>query len=362
MAWKTGAQDVRFLAESVAKIHRLTDGLGSCNNEGKVQDGPKGKVSRMSAKPKKTPAKQKKSDSGIHCCECNKRIQAREQALFVEEDVGRYFCEEACIIAHFTDDIEKMEREYGRHVVANDLTSEERERYAHFRWATLEEPAEVWMEKVPSGDHRYTLISQYTPDNKPVWGVAVCLMLRGEPSFLFIAFVTADKRLVDAFRKGERQKVVRQMKEDNNVIPLRPNDSNDQRMLAEGWSESDSVRAGIVSSRNPDDIPVEDFGFYQKCLEETLQEPTELWSFAGNTKKKVYHFIREYEHDQNYWYVVMAKDAEDETQIEIIDAFPTKDRHLVELCRHGKKEVFGGDQTTLDLGSNQDSGKKRMVH
>ena len=314
----------------------------------------------MSAKAKKSSAKQKKSGSGIACCECGSVIKAREQALFVEEDVGRYFCEEACIIAHFTDDIEKMEREYGRNVSANDLTSEEREKYAHFRWATLEEPAEVWMEKSSSGDHRYTLISQFTPENKTVWGVAVCLMLRGEPSFLFIAFVTGDKRLVDAFRKGERQKVIRQMKEEDNVIPLRPEANQDQSMLAESWSESDSVRAGILRSRTEKDIPYEDFGFYQKCLEETLQEPNELWSYPATAKKKVYHFIREYEHDQNYWYVVMAKDATDDTQIEIIDAFPTKDRQLMELCRHGKREVLGGAQAEAGFETEQEL--KRTVH
>lgn len=315
----------------------------------------------MSAKSKKTPVKQKKSDSGIHCCECNNVIKAREQALFVEEEVGRYFCEEACIIAHFTDEIEKMEREYGRHVSTKDLTGEEREKYAHYRWATLEEPNEVWLEKIPSGDHRYTLISQFPVENKTVWGVGVCLMLRGEPSFLFIAFVTGDKKLVDVFRKGERQKIVKQAREDESVIEDDSSENHQNGMLAEPWSESDSVRAGIISSRTEQDIPFEDFGFYQKCLEETLQEPTELWSYTANSKKKIYHFIREYEHDQNYWYVVMAKDASDETQIEIIDAFPTKDRHLMELCRHGKKEVMGGSQTAMELDSGAEN-KKRMVH
>jgi len=85
-----------------------------------------------------------------------------------------------------------------------------------------------------------------------------------------------------------------------------------------------------------------------------------LWSYPANTKKKVYHFIREYEHDQNYWYVVMAKDATDETQIEIIDAFPTKDRHLMELCRHGKREVLGGAQA--DAGFDSEQEQKRTVH
>jgi hypothetical protein len=136
-------------------------------------------------------------------------------------------------------------------------------------------------------------------------------------------------------------------------------DADAQDGLAEPWSESDSVRASIVGNRKDDDIPIEDFGFYQKCLEETLQDPNELWSYTAKASKRVYHFIREYEHDANYWYVVMAKDTVDDTQIEIIDAFPTKDKNLVELCRHGKKEVMGNSAQAAEANAEP---LKRTVH
>ena len=178
-----------------------------------------------------------------------------------------------------------MEREYGRHVSPTDLNSEERERYSHFRWTNLEKPEEIWKEKIATGDHRYTLISQFTPDSKPIWGVGVCLMLRGDPSFLFIAFVTSDRHLVDVFRKGEKQKVVQKnVSESAPEKKLQLVEQDDgQDGLAEPWTESDSVRASIVGSRKPNDIPIEDFCFYQKCLEETLQQPTELWSYTAKS-------------------------------------------------------------------------------
>lgn len=321
----------------------------------------------MSAKTKKLTAKSKKAASGIHCCECNKLIPAKDQALFVEEEVGRYFCQESCIVAQFSGDIEKLEREYGRHVAPTDLSSEDRESYSHLRWKTLEEPSEVWREKVSSGDYRYTYIAQFTPDKKPVWGVAVCLMLRGDPSFLFIAFATNDSHLVDVFRKGERQKISRKngvksassLKAETLAKEEVEADANAEDGLAEPWSESDSVRASIVGNRKSGDISPDDFGFYQKCLEETLQEPTELWSYTGKKSKRVYHFIREYEHDANYWYVVMAKDTTDETQIEIIDAFPTKDQELIKICRHGKKEVLGNSEQAAEANAEP---LKRTVH
>jgi hypothetical protein len=330
----------------------------------------------MSKKPqasKKTspkPASKKGSTKAqaIHCTECDKKIAAKEQALFVEEEVGRFFCSESCIVANFTPDIQKLEREYGKHVSANDLTSEERERFAHLRWMALEQPDEVWVEKVASGDSRYTLISEFKPEKKAVYSVAICLMLRGEPSFLYLAFVSSDRYLVDAFRKGEKLKVVRK----NSLNPepgqeAKPpvdviNAGSTEDRLAEPWTEADSVRASIIRNRGGDDIAVEDFGFYQNCLEETLQEPSELWSYLPKAAKRAYHFIRRYDHDKNFWYVVIAKDTADETQIEIVDAFPTNDEKLIQMCRHGRKEILGNQQGAEANDLKEASGGRRNVH
>jgi hypothetical protein len=118
--------------------------------------------------------------------------------------------------------------------------------------------------------------------------------------------------------------------------------------LAEAWTEADSLRALLIKGRKDADIPIEDFGFYQKCLEETLQNPNELWSYLPKSAKRIYHFIKHYEHDQSFWYVVIAKDTTDETQIEIIDVFPTRDPELIQLCRHGKKETLGSKSSGME--------------
>jgi hypothetical protein len=366
----------------------------------------------------------------VQCVECKKTINAKDQALFVEEEVGRYFCTEACIVASFTPDIEKLEREYGRHVAPNDLSSEEREKYAHLRWMTLEDPSEVWMEKTPKGDHRHVLISEFKPDSKKVYAVAVCLMLRNEPSFLYLAFVTSDKYLVDVFRKGEKVKLPKKTAAEvakanealakrvgsfenplestyatadeteelhpgwgDNVHSINGGRGNQQSLsgglsgtaptpvatdtaagLAEPWTEADSLHVNILKSRKQNDIPVEDFGFYQKCLEDTLQNPNELWSYLPKSAKRVYHFLKKFTHDQDYWYVVIAKDTADESQIEIVDAFPTRDASMVQLCRHGRKENLGTTEAEIQeqaeeempmaVGESRAAGKKagRNVH
>lgn len=310
----------------------------------------------MSSKARSAGKKSKK----IHCFECKKVIPARDEALFVEEEVGRFFCEENCIVTHFTPDIEKLEREYGRHVSPTDLNSEERERYAHFRWMALENPDEVWREKTPKGDHRYTLVSEYKPEQKKVWAISVCLMLRGEPSFLYLAFVTGDRNLVDVFRRGEQMKIVRENSIEKEDEPEGDAPAQIADRLAESWTESDSLRALLLKGRKEGDIPVEDFGFYQKCLEETLQNPNELWSYLPSSAKRIYHFIKHYEHDEPFWYVVIAKDTTDETQIEIIDVFPTRDPELIALCRHGKKESLGGKNEEIEAEALSEKVRKNV--
>lgn len=313
----------------------------------------------MSVKPRA-----KKKSAQVHCSECKKTIAAVDQALFVEEDVGRFFCAEPCIVKHFTPEIEKLERQYGKYVKAQDLSTSERERYAHLRWTTLEKPEELWREKTASGDQRYCLVSEYQPDQKPVWAVAICLMLRSEPSFLYLAFVTSDKELVNTFRRGDQLTTV---KASNSEIPQLEAMSEKvaalEDRLGEPWTEADSVRAMLIKGRKTNDIPNEDFGFYQKCLEETLQIPNELWSYLPKSAKRIYHFIKRYDHDDPYWYVVIAKDTSDETQIEIVDVFPTRDEKLIELCRYGRKEVLGSGQVgDSDLKAGQDEGGRRNVH
>jgi hypothetical protein len=303
-----------------------------------------------------------KSPKKIHCIQCDKLIPEREEALFVEEELGRIFCGEGCIVSHFTPDIEKLEREYGKHVSQNDLGSAERERYAHFRWMALENPEEVWRESMPKGDFRYTLISEYQPEKSKVWAVAVCLMLRGEPSFLYLAFVTSDRHLVDVFRRGEQMKVVRELSGSEGSETSEEPQAPISDRLAEPWTEADSLRALLLKGRKESDIPAEDFGFYQKCLEETLQNPNELWSYLPKSAKRIYHFIKRYEQESPFWYVVIAKDAADETQIEIIDVFPTRDQELVQLCRHGKKEPMGSESKDAEGPAYLAEKVRKNVH
>jgi hypothetical protein len=309
------------------------------------------------------------------CVQCGKTLGENDRALFVEEELCRTFCSEDCIGDFFAPDIRRLEREYQKHVPTDDLTDSEREKYAHLRWVTLEEPDEAWMEKTVAGDHRFTLISEFRPADKKIWMVCICLYLRGEPSFLFIAFPTASLELVKHFRRGERVRAHKSTRKKAQVTqdstkstpePAQAGGSEGPMIdgLADGWSEDESIRAQLSQRRDPNDIPPAEFELYQGCLEETLEAPDEVWAMEMTDEGKiverkehldedmdpvetvkVYHFIRRYAQDSpEMWYVIVARETETEDQIELLDAFPTRDPDLVQKHRRGIQEIGQADQ------------------
>lgn len=334
-------------------------------------------------------AKSKANDTTEHCKACNRTLAENDRALFVEEEVGRIFCSEQCIADFFGSDVARLEKEYFKYLSKDDLSGEEKEKLAHLRWITLQEPDEVWRQKTLAGDYRFTLISEFQPGSKPVWSICICLFLRGEPSFLFLAFVTANPAMAEHYRRGERVEwtsskagvnatTAPQSSEDEaegEETPGAPYDG-----LADSWTAEESLRAELMNLRQGTDIQEKDFDLYQSCVEPTLEEPDEVWTFepsegqksagvllsAGNVKvaeeRKIYHFVKRFEEEDGseYWYVIIAQQSEDQTtisdeeeQIEVLEAFPTRDAHIVEHCRRGQEELSGHKLET----SNQ-----RTVH
>ena len=119
--------------------------------------------------------------------------------------------------------------------------------------------------------------------------------------------------------------------------------------LADGWSADEAVRAELGSTRRTDDIPNEEFAAYQNCMEETLNSPDEVWSLVAEQtgsenpeldSVKLFHFIKQYE-EAGFWYIMVAKELPEEEQLEIVEAFPTRDSELAERYRQGVQELGG---------------------
>lgn len=325
---------------------------------------------------------------GKECCAfCAKPLAVGDRALFVEEEVGRSFCAEDCITRFFAPEVERLEAEYQRRVVPGDILPEQREELQHLRWATLKEPDEVWREKTLSGDHRYTLIAEF---ENGLWCVCLSLFLKGEPSFLFLCVVTRNLALVETYRRGERMSWVKrrgaertsaqtppefteaQQALDGTVIPGVDQDLMEAAgftsapadgLALDGWSTEESLRAAASGERSPEDIQPSEFGVYQNCLEETLQEPSELWSLeavSDEEEVRLFHFIKHYPESegQGFWYVIVAREVAgnetEEDHLEVLDAFPSRDSELVSRYRQGNQE--------LESASSEPAAPARVLH
>jgi len=188
------------------------------------------------------------------------------------------------------------------------------------------------------------------------------LFLRGEPSFLYLAFTTLNAAMSNYYRKGEpidwdvfkktslEKAAVQEKAEASGEESVASNDEPTTDRLAGEWTEEETYRAQLSHERMKDDIPQDEFALYHSCVEETLEKPDEVWSMqlSPSDPKKLYHFIKYYPDEQPaMWYVIAAKETdEDDEQIEIVDAFPTRDKNLLDRYRHGEQEVGQNPEET----------------
>lgn len=338
--------------------------MGKVSSKGKRPDRRKTKRGN-----KKLSAKTATQSAVEHCCSCDKVLESKARVLFVEEELGRIFCSEDCITQYFQHEIEALEKEYLKARPKDELTGEEREKHAHLRWMTLQEPDEIWRQKTAEGDHRYTLISEFKTDARTIWCVCICLFLRGEPSFLYIAFPTKSQSLVNHFRKGDRvEKVTDQIKSPKKgmIVEYENDEHKPSDGLAEPWTDSETMQAEIHSRRDAKDIPQEEFALYEHMLEPTLEHPDELWVMESKDDGEPtrYHFIKKFDSSENkiatesnhpVSYVVVAQESnEDSEQLEIVESIPTRDERMIRRFRRGTREET--------LQKAQGTAISRMVH
>src|SRR5690606_21861991 len=111
---------------------------------------------------------------------------------------------------------------------------------------------------------RYFLIRQFEQDEEKIWCICISLFLQGEPSFLFLSFMTQKKELVEFYKRGSRVQWV--LKEHEGA-------SSQYDGLAQPWTELETLRAEMIQHRRLDDIPSEDLELYEECSEEPLKAP-----------------------------------------------------------------------------------------
>ncbi|MBN20944.1 MAG: hypothetical protein CL678_06595 [Bdellovibrionaceae bacterium] len=331
--------------------------------------------------------RQTDSSALTHCEHCNTGLDKDDRALFVEEEHGKIFCSEDCIIKNYGNEIEKLEKRFYDHLSSDDLDGEKREELAYLRWENLTQPQTVWKNQEDKSEApQYTLISEFQIDGQSVWSVCVTLMLRNEPSFLFLAFVTRDPELVHVFERGEEvdptpfqhktdEKGEYRSGEDPHLPPEEEGEKDPGfDGLADSWTVDDTFRADLKNKRTSGDVPRESFESYEDCIEDTLQFPDEVWKVSVGTEEDdpepvvLYHFIRKHDATDDhgaFWYIVVGREMEGAEQVELLDSFPSIDEALVNQYRQGELQVTSEAGPELDDEFTDDieiETEERTVH
>ena len=289
------------------------------------------------------------------CVHCQRDMRESERALFVEEELGRVYCSQACIINYFSPEVQRIDWQYRSMVYFNHALPESEEMVSQFRGRTLACPDEVWLQIQKNGELRYAFISEHgSIEHETLWCICICLCLRGEPSFLFKAMITESPAILEFYRQGERI-----------VNPLAFSSSSALRhhgeetfvddRLAQEWTLAETKRASRLGEWGPADIAEADQHLYSHCVDETLKHPDELWCIVDDHQSnsgsdRTFHFIRHYDQaPEQYWFIIVARELKASRQIEIVDVFPTNSARLAEGYRIGRREPMSSPRSASFL-------------
>jgi hypothetical protein len=258
------------------------------------------------------------------CVKCERDIDTLTPNIPLNKKKTSAFCSHFCAVSTFFPLCKKLKDEAP--INAEEKTIQMHPEHANLRFETMKNPLEIYKTEVDQ-DNAFTLISKYTIDFKPIWNICFCLFDKDNtPYFFCYGFVTKNNALVDSFKNTKAFSLEEMKKYKEKQTEL------DCFKIIEGVTDSHD----LIAPSKQEDL------FFQT----TLEFPDEVWSVLSSSKAHYchHHLIRSFQnhpehHNETCWYVIVAKDTDLESEIEILEAFLTDDIQIVSHYRKGKKFI-----------------------
>ncbi len=245
--------------------------------------------------------------------------------IVIDEEHGLIFESEQELYSHFESEIQTLEREFFSLRKDADINEFEFKKYDPQLEKLLDDPDEVWEDTDSIPESRVFI---YVRQFDRVYHVAACYLTESTPSFVYLHFPTTDEQLVERYRRG--QMVFQRMASD--VAP----GAIDGDALHEGDDLASGLYKAMHSLRSEKDISEEDFHDYADCREETLEEADEIWRSGDSLGNVLVSFIKEFNEDDEFYYIVVTVEDEPSGSHALLFSFPTRDKGLVDRYRHGE--------------------------
>lgn len=296
------------------------------------------------------------------CTHCRAKIPKIEKALYVDQSTNRPFCSEKCIMEFHAPYMESFEREELEERQALGLTSESEldelyHRHDLFQKA-LNGPDEVWFRRNPLGEEYHTHIARLKEGGESLFYILVCSYFDDAPSFVYFKCLTKSQDLADFYKdgepknfsgiaptldipaaeaevegaadKGEKQDPVAEVE-----IP--------QQALEDLELKKSEYLAGLLETRQDEDIPFEDFTRYDEFLPLTIDDPDEIFAKEDDDGDHVRTYIKSFQaFGEAFFYVVVCmkvsiKQPEDHEALLPVISFPSTDQDLYKNFAVGER-------------------------
>lgn len=268
------------------------------------------------------------------CHKCRKVMGSDDQIVYVEEGANRFFCSEKCIRDYY----DPMADYYkGQHVASrdpHDIPEADFTKYESYAPLCLSNPDEVWREETDNGENFYYFIANFTDEGGRFSYVVMCFCLELEPTYLLLSLPTRDRKMVEAFRRGKQLEINSQEKE---VASAQEKDMSEALKETFLSKQGNAIEEEMLRYRSKTDIPPGDFDDYTHLLEETIENPDEVWELQDEKNNTLLTLINQQD-EQLHYVVICTQDqgsGEGQESWRVIYSFPTNDPALVQRYRRG---------------------------
>jgi hypothetical protein len=294
------------------------------------------------------------------CENCREKLNDIQEIHYIEENSDRGFCGETCILEFYRPYMEAFEQEEASFRSMLGLPAEEvtieilaLDKYLSL---TLEQPGEIWEFETAINQHFYTHILSFQHGEEVYYKVLMTAYIEGSPSFVYYRLVTQSKELVDMYRREfqveiSEVEVIGQHR--NSALAGELDEVSDglnqeQLSLASDLIEEielkkSSLLAQMLTNRSVGDIELEEFPSYDEYLEQTLQDPDEVYEFEDEAGDLLHTCIKSYQiGNVPFFYILLAmpyksKTESGESALIPILGFPSIDNELYPKYAIGKR-------------------------
>lgn len=263
------------------------------------------------------------------CQSCRRSLGSEEKVVYVEENTTRYFCSEKCIRSYYDPMGEHYRRQMMEIRDPHDIAEADFAEYESYAPLCLSNPDEVWVEPTENGEFVTYFLANFQNEGGKFTYVVMCFCLELEPTYILLSFPTRDRKLVEDFRRGERVEI------QESEEPAEPEVSS---VLTEDFlaRQGSAIEEEMMRYRQQGDIKKEEFEEYTHLLDQTIENPDEVWELQDEGDNTLLTLIAQAE--ENLTYIVICtydRKEEGNESWKVVYSFPTNDPAMVQHYRRG---------------------------